>query len=417
MYLNLPYANTVTLQQRGFITAVYLLTGKASHQVLHATGKFATGQTVGTWLDVPGITPQIRETFQARVTGVHYIGMLDTGVEAAIVNVAFPVENLGSSFAMLETAMMGNDVSTSLQLRLLDLQFTPKALEGYGGPQKGIEGIRALTGVYDRPLVLNMIKPSLGYSPETGAGFFFESAMGGVDLIKDDEVLGNIAVSTVAKRVEAYGKAAESVRREIGKAPLYIPNVTDSPAAMHRHCRDVLSAGGQAVMINFSTTGFDAMAEISQAYGKDLIIMGHYAGYGAMTSPYAGYADKVFLGILPRLAGADIVMTMYPGTAPDKQLPFLQAVQGQQLPMPGIRPIMTAIGGGLTPFNIGALVKQLGNDIILGVGGAIQGHPAGATRGARAVMTMLDAIVTGKDTEVLCQENDDLRSMYEMLHR
>lgn len=418
MYLDLPYANAVTLNERGFITAVYLLTRKSSCQVLSAAGKFAIGQTVGTWLDVPGITKEMRETFLARVTGVYYVGTLDTGVDAAVLCVAFPIENISSSFALLETALIGNDVSTSLQLRLLDLQFTQKGLELYNGPKKGIPGIRKILGIYHRPLVLNMIKPSLGHSPETGAKLFFESAMGGVDMIKDDEVLGNLSVSSVAKRVEAYGKAAEKVRSETGKYPLYIPNITDTPAAMHHHCKDVLSAGGHAVMINFMTTGYDAMHEISQEFGDDLIIMGHYAGVGTVSSRYTGYADNVALGIFPRLAGADIVMTMFPGTtAGDRTLPFLQTVQSQQLPMNGILPTMTAVGGGLTPFNIGDVVATLGNDIILGVGGAIQGHPAGATRGAKAVMTMLQAIVNGQDTVSLCHEDNDLKSLYEMLQK
>lgn len=35
-----------------------------------------------------------------------------------------------------------------------------------------------------------MIKPCTGYTPEVGAKLFFEAAAGGVDIIKDDELIG-----------------------------------------------------------------------------------------------------------------------------------------------------------------------------------------------------------------------------------
>ena len=383
MYLEMPFAKMTALSDEAYVTAVYLLTGKSSAELMLSSGQFATGQTIGTWVDVPGISEEMRRRFLARVTGVYDIGILESGTEAAVLCVAFPLENIASSFAMLQTAMMGNDVSTSLQLRLLDLQFTPRALQHYPGPQKGVAGVREATGVYDRPLVLNMIKPSLGHTPEVGAKIFFETAMGGVDMIKDDEVLGCISVSTAAQRAEIYGKAAEKVQRETGKLPLYIPNITDTPSAMRRHCRDILSAGGRAVMVNFMATGYDALQEISQEFGRKLIVMGHYAGVSAVSSPGAGYADSVAIGLLPRLAGADIIMTMYPGRPGSSgYLSYLQTAQSQQLPMPGILPTLTAVGGGITPFNMGDVVTDLGKDTILGVGGAIQGHPLGATSGA-----------------------------------
>jgi 2,3-diketo-5-methylthiopentyl-1-phosphate enolase len=49
------------------------------------------------------------------------------------------------------------------------------------------------------------------------------------------------------------------------------------------------------------------------------------------------------------------------------------------------------VGGGLRADHIGALLEITGPDVILGIGGAIQGHPDGAAAGGRGVMEALAA--------------------------
>ena len=47
-------------------------------------------------------------------------------------------------------------------LRLLDIQFPKALLDSFKGPAFGIEGIRSLLKVPERPLVGTIIKPKLG---------------------------------------------------------------------------------------------------------------------------------------------------------------------------------------------------------------------------------------------------------------
>ena len=58
-----------------------------------------------------------------------------------------------------------------------------------------------------------------------------------------------------------------------------------------------------------------------------------------------------------------------------------------------LKPSMPMLAGGLTAAMIEPLIRQTGHDVILGVGGAIQGHPQGAEAGARAVREAIDAAV------------------------
>lgn len=397
MYFELPFDFEENIHSGDFVVATYLVSGMNATDALTKAGRFAIGQTVGTWIKLPGITKRMVEDYQARVLSLEVLPADET---LALLRVAFPTHNFAESFAMLQTALVGNDVSTALMVKLLDVALTQKALLHYRGPRQSIDGVRAATGIYERPLVLNMIKPCIGYSANEGAALFYETAMGGVDMIKDDEVLSSVPVLSVLERVRAYRNVSEQVELETGRKPLYIPNITARPKQMHDYARMLLDEGVQACMVNYVTTGVDALYELTEAFGDKLIFLGHYAGAGMLNSPMLGYANPVLLGTFPRLAGADMVMTMYPGSPNHNgYLEFIKTVQKQKLALPGIKPVFTVVGGGVTPLNLGNVIAALGNDVVLGVGGAIQGHPLGAKNGAIAVMAAVDAAVANISLE------------------
>lgn len=395
MYFDLPFDTETSVGGESCVIATYQVGGISETDALKKAGGFATGQTVGTWLPLPGVTRRMQEGYQARVLSMH---LLPVEPVMGVLRVAFPMRNFADSFSMLQTALVGNDVSTALCVKLLDLDFTPQALRGYAGPRQSIKGVREAVGVYDRPLVLNMLKPCIGYTAEEGARIFLESAMGGVDLIKDDEVHGQTDISGVAERVEKYHRAAQTVRERTGRAPLYIPNITARPKQMRENARAVIAAGGRGVMVNFVSAGLDALWELSAEFGDRLFFLAHYAGAGMMSAPDVGYSNAVLLGVLPRLAGADMIMTMYPGR-PDSQgyYGFLQALQKQRLPLGQIAPVFTTIGGGVTPLNLGSILCETGNDTILAVGGAIQGHPMGTAYGGEAVLAAIDCAMKNEE--------------------
>ncbi len=397
MYFELPFDNEENILSGDYVIATYLVSGISETDALSRAGKFAIGQTVGTWIQLPGITEAMVEGYQARVISLEFV---PAEPPAAVLRVAFASHNFKDSFAMMQTALVGNDVSTALMVKLMDIAFTERALKAYRGPVLSVEGVRATTGVYGRPMVLNMIKPCIGYTALEGAKLFFETAMGGVDMIKDDEVLSEVPVLSVLERVRAYKKAAEQVKRETGRAPVYIPNITARPRKMRETARLLIEEDAKACMVNFVTSGADALYELTEEFGANLAFLGHYAGAGMMSSPWLGYANPVLLGTLPRLAGADMVMTMYPGTPESRgYLEFLKTVQKQKLKLGNVKPILTVVGGGVTPLNLSAVVKEIGVDVVLGVGGAIQGHPMGAREGSKAVMAAVDAAVSGVPVE------------------
>lgn len=412
MYFKYPFDTSSSIVQGDYVIATYYAFGLMDSEILRSAGQFAIGQTVGTWIELPGVTEEMVEQWQARVLAVY---ALPDEAKIAVLRIAFPRKNFDSSFAMMLTAIIGNDVSTSLKVKLVDLEFTENALRAYRGPRQGATGFREATGVYDRPLILNMIKPCIGYSPERGAELFYQSGLGGVDLIKDDELLADTSVSGIAARIKAYGVAAKRLTEKEGKAPVYIANITDTPKRMHQHAKVAIEEGAKAVMINFVMTGIDALNELTEEYGQELCFLAHYAGYGVMNFAEGGISSRVALGILPRLAGADAVMTMFTGGRQTQgMLDMLSTIQKQRLPMGTIKPMMTTIGGGITPASIPDIMKLFGNDIIIGVGGAVQGHPMGTTAGAKAMMDAMFAVIKGETIDAAATYSPELKASLEI---
>ena len=102
---------------------------------------------------------------------------------------------------MLST-VLGN-ISSSGEVKLVDLEFPQSFLKHFKGPKFGVQGIRDLLGVYDRPLLNNMIKPCIGLTPEKTAELAYEAAVGGVDIIKDDELVCDPPYCPLVDRVKA----------------------------------------------------------------------------------------------------------------------------------------------------------------------------------------------------------------------
>lgn len=364
-----------------------------------AADAFALGQSLGTWKPVPGITDAMRRDHGARVVELRRtdrdgeIGGVRTDGRW-VLSVGFPVVNLGSSLAMLLTTAIGNDPSTSIAMRVVGVDVPARFVELFPGPRFGVEGWRRVTGVEGRPLLLNMIKPCTGFPPEVGAGFAAESARGEVDLIKDDELLADPSFSRVADRTRAYVAAIDAVAAETGRATRYVAHVTTTPARLAATARAAVDAGAGAVMVTPLTLGLDALAELAETAGVP--ILAHVAGIEMWTGAAEGGIGHGALARLLRFAGADAVLTSTPhAPRPLPAAAYAAVAAGLRDEVAGgrVRAALPMPGGGLTAAHVAPIVAALGTDVIIAVGGAIQGHPDGAAAGGRAVRAAIDAAV------------------------
>lgn len=409
-----------TARRDGYLIATYYLELPKDTDVVQKASAMAVGQTIGTWVPVPGITDEMRERHMGRIVNIIDLppsdlsGQEDSDPSAFLLQIAYPPVNFGAQFPMMLTTLLGNDASTSVQVKLVDLQFPESFLSEFRGPNFGVEGLRKLTGVEKRPLVLNMIKPCTGFTPEVGAKIFYETALGGVDFIKDDELLGNPEFCRNVDRVKAYNRAAEAAYEKTGHRTIYVVNITDRADRVLDHAKRVVEAGARAVMVNYATVGYSILQSVAESVSVP--VLGHYAGSGMFfEGAKSGMSFPLACGKFPRLAGADIVMMNTPyGGYPLKYQKYIQAAHELSLPYYGLKPAMPSLGGGVHPGIAERYIRDLGTDIILAPGGSVQGHPMGAAAGVRAMLQSIEAVLAGVPLDEAAKSQEELRVALEL---
>ena len=398
---SLLYALPEDIKHKDYALATYYIELGAGVDVMAKAVTMAVGQTVGTWVEVPGVTDEMRKNHMGKVVNIldappHELSAhAQDGRCAYFIQIAYPTINFGPQFPMLFTTLLGNDASTSAQVKLVDLQLPESFVSAFKGPKFGIEGLRRLAGVPKGPLLLNMIKPCTGLSPEAGAKIFYETALGGADFIKDDELLANPPFNRAARRVKAYHQAAQAAYEKTGKYTVYIVNVTDSAANIMDTVKAVLDAGAKAIMMCFSAVGYSLFQQVCESV--DLPVLGHYAATGASNEGVtSGLSSHLSVGKFPRMAGADLVVMNTPyGGYPLRRQKYLMTAQQLTLPFYHLKPSMPIAGGGVHPGMTQTFLGDLGPDMMLAVGGAIQGHPMGATAGVIAMRQSIEAAMAG----------------------
>ncbi|MBA7497051.1 2,3-diketo-5-methylthiopentyl-1-phosphate enolase [subsurface metagenome] len=169
-YLELPEAiglDGIDLEK--YIIASYIIKRPKGQNVNYLARFAAIEQSTGTWVRVPAETVEVRKHHVARVLGVYeipyyeYVIPKDIKERTYFVQIGFPIINFRPQIPQLFTSVIGN-ISITHGLKLVDLAFPKEWLKGFKGPKFGIDGIRKLLKVPERPTLNNMVKPCTGHT-------------------------------------------------------------------------------------------------------------------------------------------------------------------------------------------------------------------------------------------------------------
>jgi ribulose-bisphosphate carboxylase large chain len=364
-----------------------------------AANAIAGESSIGTWTDVKTMSKEIAKKLRPTV---FYI-------KKGIIRIAYPVDlfELGNMAEIL-SSIAGNVFGMKIirNLKLLGINFPDKMIRSFKGPKYGISGIRKLLKVKDRPLVGTIIKPKLGLSYKKHAEIAYRAWLGGCDIVKDDENLTNQLFNPFNKRVIETLKMRKKAERKTGEVKVYMPNVSAEVDEMKRRARFVQKHGGRYMMIDVVTTGFSALQTMREE-NLNLVIHAHRAMHAALTRGKMG-VSMLALAEIYRLLGVDqlhigtIIGKMEGGKREVKDIvdeiekTFIKNKKRVLEDNWGrIKPVFAVCSGGLHPGHVEKLVKLLGKNIIIQMGGSIHGHPKGTISGAMAARQSVDAVMEG----------------------
>lgn len=403
------------LDREKYVIATYYTAAKPTTNMAKFAAALAIEQTCGTWLKVPGETPEVRERAIGRVVGIYEAPAYqieipeDVKERHFIIRIGYPWQNFGAQFSMMLSTVIGN-ISSSGKVKLLDLEFPHSFLKEFKGPKFGVPGVRELLNVYDRPLLNNMIKPCIGLTPEKTAELAYEAAVGGVDVIKDDELVCDPPFCRLEDRVKAVMAAVKKADEVKGERTLYAFNITAPAIQMRENAYRALEAGANALMINYATVGLDTTRMITEDPEINVPILAHSDYTGAQyESEWSGLSASLIGAKLPRMAGLDMVISLSPyGKFPMLMDTFVNAGTQMLAPLEHIKPTFPMPGGGTTQGHIEDVIKKFGKDVMIAAGGAIHGHPMGPAAGARAFRQGIDAVMQGRTLEDAAKEYKEL---------
>ncbi len=421
-----------------YITCTYVVCLPSEYEGQHynLAKVIAEEQSIGTWTHVPAETPEVRRRFIGKVLQCVEIPQFEVqrpdkksregtlsyfgqALTPFLVTIAYPTDLFPSdNFPLVLTSIYGN-ISMVGPIRLVSVRFGKDYMNRFKGPTFGLEGIYEKLKIPvapaegTRPLTINMIKPKTGWTKEVGQKLFWEAAIGGVDIIKDDEMMASCPQMecTLEDRLPMMMEMVDKKREESGEETIYTVNLSDNMDKMLEMYDKIVEAGGNGCMINYINCGWSCIKALTDK-GK-LPILGHTDGAGAYyVSPLSGISSDIVMGIFPRMLGIDIPLVPAPyGKAPylvDRYFALCRAIT---MPLGYGKKQMKAClpfpSGGIQTQHIPQLVKDLGPNIGIGTGGGIHAHPMGATAGAKAFRQAYDACMAGEwDLKKYAKDNN-----------
>ncbi len=295
-----------------------------------------------------------------------------TGENVFEAQISYSAELASNQLGQLLNLLYGN-VSMLEGIRLMDARLPEQLLAQFSGPKHGVAGLRRLCGVYGRPLLATAVKPR-GIPVEALSRMAYEFALGGGDIVKDDQNLVAPDFEAFKLRVDATAKAVARANDRIGKQCLYFPHLAAASQDMDRYLEFVYRLGLKGVLACPMVLGLDRARELTARHG--LVLMAHPALTGAFTAGNAhGIEQSVLLGTLFRLAGADISVFPAPGgrfNYSAQQCAELKAALTG--PLGQFNATMPGPSGGMRFDSIPQLAADYGQDAVFLIGGSLLAH-------------------------------------------
>jgi ribulose-bisphosphate carboxylase large chain len=404
------------------VLATYLI--ETAYPLEYAAEVMAGEQSTGTFVKVPGETPELKEMHGAKVVKLTELEAVikpslpgsrapkgeGKDYRQAIVVLSFPLENFGPSIPNLMSTVAGNlyELGEFSGLRLIDLELPDEFTEKYPGPQFGIKGTRKLTGVDVGPLIGTIIKPSIGLHTEEYRPLIRQLAEAGIDFIKDDELCANPSFAPLEQRVKVIMEEIERAADRTGKKLMYAFNITGDIEELRRNHDIVLEAGGTCVMVCINSVGF-AGTSFLRKYSQ-LPIHGHRTQWGALSrSPLLGMSFTVFQK-LSRLSGVDHLHTNgLDNKFSEDNSTVIQAIQDCLTPFMGgyeVMPVLSSAQWAASAIPTYQAVPT--TDVIHLAGGGILAHPSGIEAGVLSMRQGWEAAVKGVPLEEYAKSHPEL---------
>ncbi|MFJ5963656.1 2,3-diketo-5-methylthiopentyl-1-phosphate enolase [Bacillus sp. NPDC093026] len=399
------------------LLATYVLTHQEDEQIDQKAEQIALGLTVGSWTDLPQLKKDQLKKHKGRVIEVKEKSVRENGLVQSEVTIGYPEANFSTDLPAVLTTIFGK-LSLDGKVKLADIEFSTAFKRSLPGPVFGIEGIRSKLNAFERPLLMSIFKGVIGRDMQDLKEQLRLQALGGVDLIKDDEILFENPLTPFEERIKEGKKILNETYEETGRRTLYAVNLTGRTFDLRDRARKAVELGADALLFNVFAYGLDVMQSLAEDQEIHVPIMAHPAVSGAFTSsPEYGFSHSLLLGKLNRYAGADF--SLFPSPYGSVALPKEDArgIYEACVKEDTVQKTFPVPSAGIHPGMVPLLIRDFGLDHVINAGGGIHGHPRGAIGGGKAFRSMIAAVLSGEPIEEKASSCQDLKAALDLWGR
>ena len=393
------------------IVATYRVRAK-DNDFLDAARKIAIGQSIGN----PDIrterdSPELLRENLAKITGV-----VKLNDNEAVVNIAYPLVNFNieeDGITQLFCTLMGGqmDIDAIRGCRLSGIKFPEEYLKHFKGPEFGMKNIRERAGAINRPLLGGIVKPKTGINVAQLEELVGELLEGGVDFIKEDEILGDPKYCKFKERVPRVLELVAKYEEKEGREIFYAPCINGDNYLE----RAEFAAKNGAKMVHLNVwAGLPAYKRLRDLDMKNTGIFFQKSGDKVFTEKEHRFGiDWKVMCDLARMMGADMIHAgMWGGYLSDTKEELgrvMEALRGGDR----YNQTVPSLSCGSHPGLVDTTVKNFGVELMMNAGGAIQGHPMGTKAGAIAMRQAFECNRRGADIYEFMKDKKELKAAIE----
>jgi ribulose-bisphosphate carboxylase large chain len=365
-----------------YYIATYEITSNTN--LKEAAWDLALGQSVG--------NPNMRNSYETEELFARHSCLIIGNEEQlsidkqGLVKIAFPVINTDwetDGISHLLCQLMGGhvDIDVIRECRLVKLELPKSVTKHFLGPKYGLSGIRKLTKQYDKPLLGAIVKPKIGISADTLLDIVKQLVDGGVDFIKEDEIMSNPIFCPLDTRVDLISNYLAKQSRKI----VYCHTINCDPHILVDRVKRVHELGGVGVHINV----YSGLGSYNSIRKLDLPLYLHFQKSGDRVFTCRENRYSISWTVICQLAtlmGVDTIQTgMIGGYSNDDPKEIKECLrilhEGNTLP---------ALSCGMHPGLVDHVTDLIGVDYLANVGGAIHSHDGGTLAGTKAMRQSID---------------------------
>lgn len=389
------------MDQKKYFWAQYYI--ESNSDLLDAAKELAIGQSIG--------NPNARSKWETKemidnhcakiYNGYHYPQGLKkeghrelhqfihkkSGERHGFVWIGFPYANINwetDGVSQLLCFLMGGQLDiTNIKKCHLEQLHIDSSETTFRGPKFGLTGLRNLAQSFNKPLFGGIVKPKTGLKSAQLLDLVKELLDGGVDFIKEDEILGDPDICPFHERV---GLITDFIDKHSYNA-VYTFCVNGDPVSVINKTKLVQSYELEKVGVHANIwSGLGVYKDI-----REIGVFQHFQKSGDKIFTNSTHDFHISWNVICKIAGLAGVDTIHAGMlggySNDDEAEMMTVIR--TLRNANVVPVLSC---GMTAEIVPQIAAKIGNDWMANCGGSIHSDPKGTQAGAMRIRNAIDRL-------------------------